>query len=244
MAITNAEIELDLMDLESALAASESPRVKAFLEKEIERLKSLRTPDLDDESRDDAVDADSKVKEEVAAPAAKVVSPLTPSNPPTNFTGKYVPVAGYDWSQGDYGSDTVSVFIRNLPGVNAVKKNVTCDWTKDSFDLKIHGFNGKNYRLVKENLDKDIVPEECKVVVKKDKVILRLKKLKGEFSYEQWTDLVAKRPKANKSKDPTAGIMDMMKDMYDSGDDSMKKAIGEAMMKSREGKGAGGPGGL
>jgi hypothetical protein len=26
------------------------------------------------------------------------------------------------------------------------------------------------------------------------------------------------------------GIMDMMKDMYDSGDDSMKKAIGEAMV--------------
>lgn len=30
--------------------------------------------------------------------------------------------------------------------------------------------------------------------------------------------------------------MDMMKDMYDSGDDSMKKAIGEAMEKSRGGR--------
>ena len=28
--------------------------------------------------------------------------------------------------------------------------------------------------------------------------------------------------------------MDMMKDMYDSGDDNMRKAIGEAMIKSRE----------
>jgi hypothetical protein len=27
-----------------------------------------------------------------------------------------------------------------------------------------------------------------------------------------------------------AGIMDMMKDMYDSGDETMKKAIGEAMV--------------
>ena len=35
------------------------------------------------------------------------------------------------------------------------------------------------------------------------------------------------------------GIMDMMKDMYDSGDDQMKKVIGEAMLKSKTG---GGPG--
>ena len=30
--------------------------------------------------------------------------------------------------------------------------------------------------------------------------------------------------------------MDMMKDMYDSGDDQMKKVIGEAMIKSRNGE--------
>ena len=38
--------------------------------------------------------------------------------------------------------------------------------------------------------------------------------------------------------------MDMMKDMYDSGDDQMKKVIGEAMLKSKQGgemeKGLGG----
>ena len=32
-----------------------------------------------------------------------------------------------------------------------------------------------------------------------------------------------------------AGIMDMMKDMYDEGDDDMKKVIGEAMLKSKSG---------
>eukprot|EP01047_Picozoa_sp_COSAG01_P095182 COSAG01_NODE_25936_length_728_cov_3.292528_2_plen_58_part_00 len=34
---------------------------------------------------------------------------------------------------------------------------------------------------------------------------------------------------------PTAGIMDMMKDMYDEGDEQTKKMIGEAMLKSRSG---------
>ena len=32
------------------------------------------------------------------------------------------------------------------------------------------------------------------------------------------------------------GIMDMMKNMYDEGDENMKKIIGEAMMKSRMGE--------
>ena len=32
------------------------------------------------------------------------------------------------------------------------------------------------------------------------------------------------------------GIMDMMKNMYDEGDENMKKIIGEAMLKSRNGE--------
>lgn len=32
------------------------------------------------------------------------------------------------------------------------------------------------------------------------------------------------------------GIMDMMKNMYEEGDDSMRKIIGEAMLKSQRGE--------
>jgi calcyclin binding protein len=42
--------------------------------------------------------------------------------------------------------------------------------------------------------------------------------VKGEYSYESWQQLTAKKSReetAAKKKDPTAGIMDMMKDMYD-----------------------------
>ena len=66
-----------------------------------------------------------------------------------------------------------------------------------------------------------------------------MRKAKGQYGYDNWTDLTAKRPKAEASKassDPSAGIMDMMKQMYEDGDDTMKKAIGEAMLKSRSGE--------
>ena len=57
-------------------------------------------------------------------------------------------------------------------------------------------------------------------------------------------DLVSKRPKTEdgKEKDPGSELMDMMKDMYDNGDDQMKKALGEAMLKSRQKDAMGGVG--
>ena len=65
--------------------------------------------------------------------------------------------------------------------------------------------------------------------------------------YDQWVELTGKRPKTDengKEKDPGASLMEMMKDMYDNGDDTLKKTLGEAMLKSRQKEGMGGMGGL
>ena len=40
-----------------------------------------------------------------------------------------------------------------------------------------------------------------------------------------------------KSEDPQAGIMNMMKKMYDEGDDNMKRTIAEAWTKANDKKG-------
>merc|ERR1712137_1478392 len=94
--------------------------------------------------------------------------------------------------------------------------------------------------MVKNRLDEDIDVSKSRFVVKKNAVHIKLHKTKGEesySSYKTWMNLESKKSKEQEAKakdDPTAGIMDMMKDMYDDGDDNMKKAIGEAMLKSRE----------
>ncbi|CAM9183871.1 unnamed protein product, partial [Phaeothamnion confervicola] len=134
-----------------------------------------------------------------------------------------------------YNAPTLTVYV-TLAGVGAAKDRVSCRFTKTSFDLTVEDLEGRNYRLVKDNLDKDIVPDECKHIVKRDRVLLKLKKAKGEYGYDHWTDLTAKRPRAagdsnggGKKADPSAGIMDMMRDMYESGDDNMRRIIGESM---------------
>ena len=149
---------------------------------------------------------------------------------------------------GGYSGAKVTVYIdEGLEGVGAIpRSNVTCDFTSDSFDLKVIGLNGRNYRVVKRNLEKDIDPAGSILKVRKNKVILKLAKVEGEYGFESWTRLTSTKSKEKKraaKKDPSASIMDMMKDMYDGGDDQTKKLIGEAMMKSREGKQARGSGG-
>ena len=89
------------------------------------------------------------------------------------------------------------------------------------------------------------MPEQSSVIVKKNRVLLRLKKA-GQWDH--WVDLIAKKPRAKDAAgkaipaDPSAGIMDLMKDMYNDGDDQTRKMIAEAWTKSREKGGAAGAG--
>ena len=159
----------------------------------------------------------------------------TTSNLASNLS--FIPLTDFSWEQGSYGSKDISIYVE-LKDVGTVKDNVKFTSTNDSFDLTITGLSGKNYRMIKDNLENDIVPDESKIIVKQNKVVIKLTKKKGQHSYEHWPQLISKKSKEEKNKrkaDPSSGLMDMMKDLYNDGDDNMKKIIGEAMMKSKQG---------
>jgi len=147
------------------------------------------------------------------------------------------------YSDSGYNKPNVTVYI-DLPGVGASKDRVNCIFTEQKFEVQVRNHNGVNYRMIKEPLEKDIIPKLCKTVVKKDQIKLKLRKKKGEYSYDSWSRLTAKGGKRKdiKKDDPSNSLMSMMKDMYDEGDDKTRKMIGEAMMKSRMGQGSGGIG--
>ena len=46
------------------------------------------------------------------------------------------------------------------------------------------------------------------------------------------------RPAYDDTKDPSEGLMGMLKQMYDDGDDNMKQTLAKAWTESREKKGA------
>lgn len=205
------------------------PGVKTVLEKYLKQLEQL---ELRAKSAPVAGTSEPAVASVSSGePAAKKVVPVT---------GAFVPIEDFYWDQDGYSAPIISVYIE-LTGVGSVKQNCNVKFTKMSFDFTVTDLNGKSYRLVKDNLEKDIVPEESKMVVKANRVILKLQKVKGEFNYDSWNNLTAKKPRdaesdAKKKADPTLGLMDMMKDMYDEGDENMRKIIGEAMIKSQKGE--------
>ncbi|KAJ1455342.1 hypothetical protein M885DRAFT_520234 [Pelagophyceae sp. CCMP2097] len=251
-------IALDLAEAKKLFAAATRPAVRAALTAFI----TMRELDAMDQS-EAAASSDAVVDKAAAAPAAQapaapaaqaeaaVAPPAAPPVKVASAPARVSPAAvavprrawsaleNYGWEQGEYDSPWVNVLV-TLEGVGAAKDRVECDFTVDSFDLRVLDLEGKSYRLVVDAFDKDVLPEECRVVVKKNRITLKLKKVKGQYSYDHWNDLKKKGGRAakdaEKSKDPGSGIMDMMKDLYDGGDDKMRKIIGESMMKSRSGE--------
>ena len=67
-----------------------------------------------------------------------------------------------------------------------------------------------------------------------------------DFNEKRWPQLKKKNPlrdaaaekqkKADTKKDPSAGIMDMMRDMYEDGDEDMKAMLNKAWAESNDKK--------
>ena len=106
-----------------------------------------------------------------SAPAAPVpAKPAKPPPAPVKPMGTdgvvFNPIPSFGWDQDDYGKEPNHVYVyvtSGMDGVGEVKDRVSCQFTERSFDMRILDFGGKNYRLVKTGLSKDIVPAESKV---------------------------------------------------------------------------------
>lgn len=77
----------------------------------------------------------------------------------------------------------------SLEGVDQEK--VEADFKPMSVDIKLHDVNGKNYRCAVPKLNKEIVPEKCKFIVKPKRVVVTLAKA----SKGNWLDLHFKEDK-------------------------------------------------
>jgi len=190
-----------------------------------------------------AATATTKQDPPAAPPAAEEKKQPVASPPVVSNSVKYVPIDRFAFDAGGYNAPFVTLYIE-LPAVGSIpRENIECNFTKESFDLIVKDLRGKSYRLFKDQLEKDIDPEKSKIVVKADKILVKLAKVnKSEYGgYDYWSKLTDTKKKEEKD-DPSKSIMGLMKQMYDEGDDQMKKMIGETMMKQRNGELGKGPG--
>lgn len=229
--------------LSSVQRVSAKMRLEALvkqLRKESEALARLEKSKKLQESNQEENQQETANVTSTAAP----ISTLSPTSVteaiPIASSVKYTAIDRFAFDDGGYSGAFVTLYV-DIEGVgNIPREKVTCDFTNNSFDLVIKDLDSKCYRLFRDNLEKEINPEKSKIIVKPQKVVVKLAKVKGEYGYDHWSKLTDTKKKtsggSDKKSDPQASIMEMMKNMYDEGDDNMKKMISETMMKQRRGE--------
>ncbi|KAE8893763.1 hypothetical protein PF005_g7613 [Phytophthora fragariae] len=224
------DIAAEVAELQKLLAQTKTPGNRHDLEQLLAR--KQKALEAAEPQQEEPMQVDETLK------PVKVEAASKPSDVAT-----FSEISRFGWEDDGYGKPKVAVYIMSgVDGVgNLPKENVTCHFTKTSFDLKIIGLENKNYRLFKQHLEKEIDPAKSSFRVKKNRVTISLHKADKDNT---WMNLTAKNPlKSSKpdTSDPAAGIMDMMKNMYAEGDDEMKRTIAKAWSESRNKSGAASP---
>jgi len=211
-----SDLQETITELKGFLEASKKERVKSLLNKEISQLE----------------------KELNIIKSSKPVPLSPPKNESSTTQTEYLSITNFAWDQN---SSSVSIYITS--GIDGIEKipigNIKCDFKEKSFDLTIMGLNDKNYRLRVYPLNKNINEKESSFKVKTNSISIKLKK----SGTETWDDLkekkglFSKKPELGKNEDPSASLMNMMKEMYESGDDNMKRMIAESWTKAQTEKG-------
>ena len=119
------------------------------------------------------------------APTAASTAVKLPSTPAV----KYITLGSFSWEQ-DNDKVKVRMSIKLWSCVVWFSHHIG-KIKPTSFDIKFHDVQGKNYRCAIPKLNKDIVPENCKVLVKPTRVVVTLIKA----SKGNWLDLYYKEDK-------------------------------------------------
>ncbi|KAL8568214.1 hypothetical protein ACOMHN_027737 [Nucella lapillus] len=219
---STAEIQKDVEELQKLVTEATRSRVKDLLNLEIRR---LQTELLKLEEKKTAVNnGQAPVKTASATGATPQVYKEL--------------IKSYAWDQSE---KFMKLYI-TMKGVQSLDKEaVTSEFAQQSVKMEVKGLNGKNSELCITRLAEQIDPEASYHKVKSDMVLVMLKKKQAGKTWAYVTEQEKKSKEMKKppqqpketEEDPGAGLMSMLKNMYDDGDDEMKKTISKAFSESQ-----------
>ncbi|XP_064457655.1 calcyclin-binding protein-like [Ornithodoros turicata] len=216
------ETRRDLVELRNLHTLAARPGVRQILAVQIEKLEA--------ELNDLNAQADVKESSDVSSRVSRESSAFD------------VKITNYAWDQ----SEKFVKFYVTLPGVHLIPaENVKTAFAERKMELRVLALENKNHNLTITNLMKDIMPADSYHKVKADTVVVFLRKA-GPASWSHVTELEkrakeAKAPKPDmEDSDPGASLMNMMKQMYNEGDDEMKRTIAKAWTEARDKQNPGG----
>ncbi|XP_068617815.1 calcyclin-binding protein [Battus philenor] len=170
------------------------------------------------------------------------VSPVPTTSAAAQEKRYQVKLNGYGWDQSD---KYVKVFVTLKNVHNLPKEQVYCKLTEKSMELVVENLENKDYTLLIKKLLEPINIEESHWKQKTDMVVIFLAKLTPNTKWSHMTEIEKKsedqrnnRFKTNDldKKDPQESIMSLMKNMYETGDDDMKRMISKAWYEGQQKK--------
>lgn len=226
------QLQQDIEEYKKLLKQALRPNVRQFLSTHIAKLQEeLPKPD--------------PAKEELSFPAA-----VTENKPKSNNVYT-VQIKNYAF---DENLTSAKVYV-NLKDIETLPADqITCEFTETSFNFTAKNLNSRNHQLKINTLCNEIKPSESSFKVKKGEFVIILKKATKGLTWNLLTaaakdkkekhDEKFKDTAAESKNDPQAGMMSMMKKMYDEGDDDMKRMIKKTWSESQDKKGGMGMGGM
>uniref|UniRef100_A0A5S6R1L1 Calcyclin-binding protein n=1 Tax=Trichuris muris TaxID=70415 RepID=A0A5S6R1L1_TRIMR len=146
-------------------------------------------------------------------------------------------LTNYAWDQSD---KFVKIYV-SIPCEEVISENnIKAEFQETGFQFELKHLAGKNYSFSVGSLLHPVVADDCYYRLKKSEVVIFLRKKSTGTTWDHLTtvELKAKArtvPKFNKTDDdPGTGLMNMMRELYASGDDEMKKAIAKAWCEAQD----------
>lgn len=211
------EVRKDIAELEQLQAQATRQKVKDILTIDIRRLIS-----------------DALKLEEQAKVDCNVTSPTDSNkNAPAGNKCYQVKLNNYAWDQTQ---KFLKLYVTLAKVHTLPAENVFCTWTSKNLEMQAKGLDNKDYIFNIKNLLEDIDPARSSWKVKPDMVVISAAKVKEA----NWSHVTEFDKKASDSKKllpdketeedvgPEASLMNMMKRMYEQGDDEMKRTIAKA----------------
>jgi len=231
------ECELDIAELKSLQKSASRKKVLDLLGIDLRKLETELI-----NLRSEIEKADSRLpKKESVAPTSTAAAAAVPKLIETV-------IKDYSWDQSE---KFVKLYLTGLAGLDQLNQdNVDVQYSKESVRVRIENLSGRTHFFTINKTCHQINPDKSYHKVKSDYLLVFLCKYNPGST---WSHITAAEksaadaknppvPKIDDAADPSAGIMNMMKKMYDEGDEDMKRTIAKAWTEGQDKKGGAGPG--
>jgi len=221
----NSVQQQDIDELITLIAQAQRATVKKLLEKDLAQLKVAFTASESTNVSQTSPVIPTQTQSPVPAPI-KIST--------AESTVEYATLNQYSWEQ----TDTNAKLYVEIEGIGSLPKDaVEVTFKNTGVEMKVHNLNGKNYKFSLSNLAKQIDTTACTYSLKPKRAIITLKKkASGHWDSIFHKEDMLKKPKGKEPADPSKGLMDMMKNLYENGDEETKKMIAKTWTESREKK--------